>query len=107
MLELDQIFPGCAPRAGTDESAVVLSEEPIGMIFLQHRSPAGMVDDDIEKQASTENMCLIRQLAKLIDTSGAPIENNQCRIDGRQIERCVRAAKSAKSRNVPEGGITA
>ena len=63
-----------------------LAQEKSGMIFLQGRAPAGVVDDDVEENTRAERMRGAGQFAKLVHAGGAVVEFDQRRVNRRQIE---------------------
>ena len=98
LFQFHQIFPDRAPRAGTGEFAVGFFQEKFRMIFLQGRAPAGVVDDDVNEDARAERVRGVGEFAKLVNAGGALVEFDQRRIHGGQIERGIRAAKTAETR---------
>ena len=68
------------------------------MVFLKDCAPAGVVDDDVEKDPRTERMGGGGEFAKLVKAGGPVIEFNERRVDRRQIERGIRTAKAPEPR---------
>ena len=79
LFEFDQIFPDGAPRAGAGEFAVGIFQKKFRMIFLQRRTPAGVVDDDVNEDARAERMRGVGEFAKLVNAGGAFVEFDQRR----------------------------
>src|SRR5476649_2271049 len=68
------------------------------MIFLQGRTPAGVIDDDINEDACAERVRGKRKFAKLVNAGGAFIEFDQGGINGGQIQCGIRTAETSKTR---------
>ena len=98
LFEFDQIFPDGAPGAGAGEFAVGIFQEKFRMIFLQGRTPAGVVDDDVEKHARAERMRGVGQFAKLVNAGGAFVKLDERGINGGQIQRGIRTAETSEAR---------
>ena len=81
-VQLDQILPGHAPRAGTEERAVLAAQKPLWMPLVEGGTPAGMIDDKVQKEPPPERMDRVGQFTELFDAGRAPIELNQRRVDG-------------------------
>ena len=96
--DLDEILPDRSPGAGTFEVAVRFAQEPFGMIFLQGGAPAGVINDDVEKDPGSHPMGGFGKFAELIDARCSLIEFHQGRIDRRQILAGIGAAKTAEAR---------
>src|SRR5581483_7081994 len=86
MVEFHQVLPGRSPRAGAGEGTITRALEPFGMVLLEARAPASMVDHDIEEHPRASEMRCVRQLAELIDAGGAPVELDQCGVDAGQVQ---------------------
>jgi hypothetical protein len=56
LFEFDQIFPDVCPTRRGWRIAIGISQEKFRMIFLQGRTPAGVVDDDVNENARAERM---------------------------------------------------
>ena len=69
-----------------------------GMIFLQGRTPAGVVDDDVNEDARAERMRGVGEFAKLVNAGGALVELDERGIHGGQIQRGIRTAETAEAR---------
>ena len=67
-LQFYKIAPRVAPSAGTGELAVILPQKPLGMILLQRAAPAGVVNDEVEKESPASSMYGIGQFTKLLDS---------------------------------------
>ena len=65
VVEFDQVAPGDAPRAGRNIGAVVLPHEPVGMLLLELRRPARVVDGDVEEDAGVLAVDRVDQLEEL------------------------------------------
>ncbi len=96
MVEFHQVLPGRSPRAGAGEGTITRALEPFGMVLLEARAPASMVDHDIEKHPRASEMRCVRQLAELIDAGGAPVELDQCGVDAGQVQTRIGAAEAAE-----------
>ena len=68
------------------------------MIFLQRRTPAGVIDDDVNEYARAELVRGGSEFAKLVNAGGALIKFDECGIHRRQIQRGIRTAETAEAR---------
>ena len=98
LFQFNEIFPGGSPGAGTGKRAVGIPPEIFGVIFLQNRTPAGVVDDDVEEHARAQRMRVAGKFAKLVHAGGALVKFNQRRVNGRHVKRGIRAAETAEAR---------
>ena len=105
MLELHQVLPRHPPGPGTGEPPVREAQEPLRMVLLEDRTPARVVDADVQQYPSAPEMHGVSQFAELVEPRGAPVKNHQCRVNGRQVQGCVWAAEAAKPRVRGGGGI--
>ena len=97
LFEFHQIFPDGAPRAGAGEFAVGIFQEKFRMIFLQGRTPAGVVDDDVNEDPRAERMRGVSEFAKLVNAGGALVEFHERGINGGQIQRGIRDCRNGRS----------
>ncbi len=67
------------------------------MVLLQDRTPAGVVNDDVQEDASAAKMDGIGELAELVDAGCAPVKDHQGWIDGREVQRGIGTAEPAKA----------
>src|SRR4029077_16228084 len=91
-------FPDGPPRTRAGEFPVRFFQEKLGVVFLQGRTPAGMVDDDVNEHARTERVRGMGKFAKLVDAGGAFIELHKRGVNCCQVERGIRTAKTAETR---------
>ena len=82
-VQLDQVLPGHAPRAGTEERAILAAQKPLWMPLVEGGTPAGVIDDKVQKEPRAERMDRVGQFAELFDAGRAPIKLNQRRVNGR------------------------
>src|SRR3954454_7201617 len=75
-----------------------MPQKPFGMVFLQHRTPARMIDDYVQENASPAQMGFIREFLKLLDAGCPLIKHHQGRVNSSQIQCSVRTANPPKSR---------
>src|ERR1700733_15314268 len=68
------------------------------MIFLKRRTPAGVIDDDVEKNARSERMRCKSEFAKLIHAGRAFVKLDERGINGGQIKRGVWTAERPAAR---------
>ena len=68
------------------------------MVFLQRRTPAGVIDDDVNEDARAELMRGGSEFAKLVNAGGALIKFDKRRIHRRQIQRGIRTAETTEAR---------
>ena len=97
-VQLHEVLPGDAPRAGTYERAVRAAQYPIRMILMEGGTPTGVIDDEVEEQPRPLAMDRAGQLAKLGHARGPPVEVDERRINRGQIESGIRAADAAETR---------
>ena len=95
VVQLAEVGPGDAPRAGTHEGSVRLAHKVIRMLHLQLRRPAGVIDRDIHEDASAAGMHLIDEFAELLHRRRFRVEIGQRRVDAEVVERGERAAVPA------------
>ena len=74
------------------EGAVLIPDKPFRMVPLQLRSPAGVVDGDIDEEPGAAGMDAIRQFAELLERGGPPIELREGRVHIVEIQRSKRTA---------------
>ena len=94
VVQLGEILPGHPPRTGRAEAAVFVAREPLRVLILHVRSPAGVVGRNVHQEPSTPRMNRIDQLDVLLERRGASIELGQGRIDIHKIERGKGTAKA-------------
>jgi hypothetical protein len=75
------------------------------MDLLQSRTPAGVIDDDVDEHPSAACVRRVSQFTELIDAGRALVEFHQRRIDARQVLRSVRRTKSTEARERGRRGI--
>ena len=68
------------------------------MIFLQRRTPAGVIDDDVDEYPRPERVRGVGELAELINAGRAFVELDERGIHGGQIQRGIRTAETAEAR---------
>ena len=85
MLQFHQIFPGRSPRARAHERTVRSAQKPFGMVLLQIRSPAGVIDDHVQEHPRVPRMDRVGQFAKLVHPRGAPVKFHERGINVRQV----------------------
>lgn len=101
LIHLDQIFPDHVPSSGALEFAIGFADEPLRMFFPFGAAPTGVVDDQIQHQLGSARMDFHRQLPKLVDACGAPIELDEGRIDLGEVLECVGRTEATET---GEGG---
>ena len=95
VVELAEIRPDHSPGARRDKRAVRLPDKMLGMVDLFARTPAGMVDRNVDEQAGVPGMDGIGKLEELIHRRRLHVEFGIGRIDIEEIQRRERAAKPA------------
>ena len=75
------------------------------MFLLQLRTPAGVIDDDINNHPPAAQMRRVGQFAKLINARRAFVKNHQRRIHRHEIQRRVRTAKAPEPRERRRRGM--
>lgn len=98
IFELDEVGPLHAPRAGADETPVGLAVEPVGMVRLQRRGPAGVVGGKVHEEEAAPRVHRVDELAELVERRRVLVELRHRRIDRIEIERGERAAVLAHDR---------
>ena len=63
------------------QGAVRTAQKPFRVPFMQRRTPAGVIDDQVEKESRAVRMNRARQFAELFDAGRAPVEVNERRIN--------------------------
>ena len=69
-----------------------------GWFSCSTRTPAGVIDDDVQKNPAAAQVRLVGQFAELVNAGRALVENHQRRINGRQVQRGIRAAEPPEAR---------
>ena len=92
VVELAEVRPDHAPRAGTFKGAVRFAHEIIRVLTLQLGGPAGVVHRDVEKNPAVAGMDRVDQLAELFQRRRLRVEVGQRRIDVEVVQRRERAA---------------
>ena len=105
MIEFHQVFPGVAPGTRTMKGAVGIAAKPFRMVVLQPRTPAGVVDGQIQKEPGASQMHGIRQFAELFHRRAAFVEHHQRRINGGEIGGGIRRTEAAEAGVGGGGGI--
>ena len=105
VLQFDKILPGRSPCAGARKCPVRVPQKPLRMILLQYRSPARVVDHDVQDNAATPQVRLIGQFPELVHPRRALVEDHQRRVNRFQVQRRIRAAVLPKPRVSRRGGV--
>ena len=100
-VQLRQIAPGHAPGAGTEEASFGIAAEPLRVGLHQPGAPARVVHDDVQEEAPAPQVDAIGQFLELLHGRGAPVELDQGRVDGGEVELGVGAAEAP---HAGEGG---
>src|SRR5580704_10788865 len=75
------------------------------MIFLDVGTPAGVVADNIQKNAGTLEVGCISEFTELVHAGRALVKDHQRRVNRGQIETGVRTAETAITRHRRGRGI--
>ena len=92
IVEFDEVGPFHAPCAGADEASVALAMEPVWVVGLERRRPAGVIGGKVDEEEPATRMDCVDEFAELVERRRVFIELRHCRIDRKKIERGERAA---------------
>ena len=92
VVKLDEIRPRDAPRPRRVEAAVRLVAEPVGVVRLQGRRPAGVVGGKVDEEQPPVRVDGADQLLELPQGRDGLVELRHRRIDGEEVGRGERAA---------------
>ena len=101
VVELNEVFPRHAPRAGRYERAVFRVAVPAGVMGLKRSGPAGVVGGKVDEERAAPRMDCVRQLAELVEGRGVRVELRASGIYGKEVRCGERTAVAAHAR---EGG---
>ena len=92
VVELHEVRPLDAPRSGRHEASVRLAVEPVGMVGLQRRRPAGVVRGEVDEEESAPRVYRVDEFAELVERRRVLVELRHRGIDGKEIEGGERAS---------------
>ena len=98
VVQLHKIRPHDAPGAGARELPVGGAPEPVGMVRLQRRRPAGMVCGQVHEEKPLARMHGIDEFLELVERRRVFVELRHRGIYRQEIERRERAAVFAHDR---------
>ena len=77
LFEFHKVFPNRSPRSRAGEFAGRGFEEEFRVVFLEGRTPAGVVDHNVDEHSRTQGMRRACQFAELVNARGALVELDQ------------------------------
>ena len=81
VVELHEVGPRHAPRAGRDERAVGLAVEPVGVVGLERGRPAGVIGGEVDEETPAARVDGVHELAELVEGRRLHVKLGACGID--------------------------
>jgi hypothetical protein len=105
VVQFRKVFPQHAPGPRRHERAVVVVVEPFGMVDLQVRCPAGVVDRHVEVDARIAPVHFVDEFLELVERRGLLVELGEGGIDIEQIHYGKGAAEAPHAGVGGRGGV--